>query len=373
MKIAMIGHKQVPSRGGGIEVVVEELATRMVAQGHRVDIYNRWCRGMEMPKEYKGIRIYHIPTFRLSAFNAPLSSFLAVLCALFRHYDVIHIHGEGPGAMTIFTKLFRVPSVVSIHGLDWQRSKWGKFASGYLKWAEKVSAKNADELTILSEGAGKYFQDTYRRKTHLIRNGLMIREPRQPEMIHSLGVDKDSYILFLARLVPEKGLHYLLKAFREIDTDKKLVIAGEIWPDDHYIRKICQLAKEDSRVIMAGFVEGRLWEELYSNCRLYVLPSELEGMALSLLEALGYGAVCLVSDIEENHGIAEEYLNFFKKGDVKHLRQQLEKLLKQEINEENRNRQIRWMKENYSWDSMAQEMVRIYQRVMENHENTSCK
>ena len=373
MKIAMIGHKQVPSRGGGIEVVVEELAVRMVAQGHTVDIYNRWCRGMEMPKEYKGVRIYHIPTFRSSALNVPVYSFLAVLCALFRHYDVIHVHAEGPGAMTIFTRLFRVPSVVSIHGLDWQRSKWGRFASRYLKWAEKASVKNADEITVLSEGARQYFFDTYGRRTHLIRNGLTIKGRQPPKRIHSLGIERDNYILFLARIVPEKGLHYLLKAFRQIETEKKLVIAGEIHPGNAYIKEICQLAKQDPRVIMAGFVEGELWEELYSNCCLYVLPSEMEGMALSLLEALGYGSVCLVSDIEENHGIAEEYLNFFNKGDVNHLSRQLEILLKKEIDEEKQSQQIRWMKETYSWDSMTKEMVRIYQKVMERHENTDCQ
>lgn len=373
MKIAMIGHKQVPSRRGGVEVVVEELATRMAVQGHRVDIYNRWCKGIEMPKEYKGVRIYHIPTFRSPAFNAPVSSFLAVLCAIFRRYDVIHIHAEGPGAMTIFTRLFRIPSIVSIHGLDWQRRKWGRFASGYLKWAEKVSAKNADEITTLSEGTRQYFLDTYGRETHLIRNGLIIKEYKPPKLIHSLGVEKDNYILFLARIVPEKGLHYLLKAFRKLETDKKLVIAGEIQPDSAYIQEICQLAKEDPRVILAGFVAGRLWEELYSNCCLYVLPSELEGMALSLLEALGYGAVCLVSDIEENHGIAEDYLHFFKKGDINHLAQQLEILLKEEKDEEKKKQQILWMKEHYSWDGMTKEMVKIYRKVLKNHENTNGK
>lgn len=373
MRIAMIGHKQVPSGAGGVEVVVEELAVRMAAQGHTVALYNRGSRGKKRQKTYKGVRLYSVPVLPFPGVNVPLYAFCGVVCALLKGYDVIHLHAEGPGCAALLTRLFRVPSVVSVHGLDWKRSKWGRFASGYLKWAEKISVLNADEMIVLSESSRQYFQSTYGRKTRLIPNGTLIGKYRPPMLLRSLGIEKNDYVLFLARLVPEKGLHYLLSAFRKADTDKKLIIAGSFASEDAYARKIRRMTELDPRVRMVGFVRGRLREELYSNCCLYVLPSEVEGMALSLLEALGFGVPCLVSDIPENREIAESYLHFFRKGDTGHLREQLELLLKQSAVAERRKEQVCWIRENYSWDLITEQTMGIYRRVIEKYENTDCQ
>ena len=364
MKIAMIGHKQVPSREGGIEVVVEELATRMVEAGHEVTLYNRWQRGDERsPKLYKGISMRDVPTLRVKGSDAVIYSFLAAVRALFGGYDVVHFHAEGPAGMAWLTRLFRIPTVVTIHGLDWQRGKWGSFASAYLRAAERAAAKFSDGMIVLSEHLKDYFRDTYKKDTVFIRNGVSVRERCAPEEILKLGLEGQDYILFLARIVPEKGIQYLLEAFKAMDTDLKLVIAGG---QDHneYVEKIRKMAAEDSRVIMPGFVHGRLLEELYSNCRLYVLPSDVEGMPLSLLEALSFGAPCLASDIHENRVAPESFLTLFRQGQPDDLRKRMEEMLQTPYSAESRNVQIDWMKKNYSWDSVVDGTLDMYRAMI---------
>lgn len=321
LKIAMIGHKRIPSREGGVEVVVEELAARMVQNGHEVHVYNRSghpvsgqknenhadCagkytnKGNEKIKKYKGIRIITIPTFSGKRLNAVVYSFLATIRALFGKYDVIHYHAEGPCAMIGIAHFFHIHTVATIHGLDWQRAKWGGFATRFLLFGEKMAVKYADEMIVLSKNMQEYFLKTYGRKTTLIPNGVSKPEIRSDRLIYEKwGLKKDEYILFLARIVPEKGLHYLLEAFRETETEKKLVIAGGSSHTDNYMREMQEKAAKDDRVLMTGFVQGEILEELYSNAYIYVLPSDVEGMPISLLEALSYGNCCLVSDIAEN-------------------------------------------------------------------------
>ena len=228
MKIAMIGHKRIPSREGGVEIVVEELATRMVEKGHSVTVYNR--KGKHVSggktvnlKEYKGVKIKSVPTFENGKLNAIVYSVIATFLALFGRYDVIHIHAEGPCSMIWLPHLFGIHTVATIHGLDWQRAKWGGFATKFLKFGEKTAAKYADELIVLSEGTRDYFKKTYGRETVFIPNGIDVQNEKKADIItKKYGLEKDGYILFLARIVPEKGLHYLIDAFMQTDTDKNL-------------------------------------------------------------------------------------------------------------------------------------------------------
>lgn len=360
MKIAMIGHKRIPSREGGVEIVVEELSSRMVKLGHNVDVYNRSCRGFSKSKSYKGIRIITIPTIHKKSLDACIYSFFSSIRVLFGKYNVIHYHAEGPCTFLWIPHLFHKRTVVTIHGLDWQRKKWGAFASGYIKLGEKIAAKYANEIIVLSRKMQKYFLDTYGRDTTLVPNGVTQMHVREPDIIKAkYGLDKDSYLLFLARIVPEKGLHYLLEAYKYIQTDKRLVIAGEGSYTNDYCKKIIEMAKQDKRVIMTGFVQGEELEELFSNCYLYVLPSDVEGMPISLLEAMSFGCACLVSDIEEHMELVKDTATHFKKGNVNELIHALNKCLLQKpsIN-------IAHMKDNlsrnHSWEYVVNKILELY-------------
>lgn len=362
LKIAMIGHKRVPGREGGVEVVVEELAKRLAAAGHSVTLYNRAAKGTPRPKEYAGARIITVPTINKKSLDAVIYSLLATLHALFCGYDVIHYHALGPSVMLALAHLFGRRTVATVHGLDWQRSKWGGFGSWYLKLGEKVIARYADEVIVLSEGVRAYFADTYGRKTTFLPNGVEALPPAAPELIRQKwGLTGGDYILFLARIVPEKGLHYLLKAYKETDTDKKLVVAGGDSHSGDYWPTVCRMAAEDSRVILAGFAAGQLKAELMQNAALYVLPSDIEGMPISLLEAMRCGVPCLTSDIAENTQLLGRFGASFAKGDTAALQKALQTALESPplAGEE----QAEYVRAHYSWDETARATAALYRRA----------
>lgn len=367
----MIGHKRIPSREGGVEIVVENLSTQMAGKGHQVDVYNRKGHhvadksiGMEVEnlKNYKGVRICTIPTINKKSFDALVYSFLGSIRALFGKYDIIHYHAEGPCVMLLIPHLFGKKTIATIHGLDWQRAKWGGFATKYLKFGEKIAAKYADEVIVLSKNVQKYFKETYQRDTKYIPNGVIVPQLVEVEEIHyRYDLKKDKYILFLARIVPEKGLHYLLEAFAQIDTDVKLVIAGGASHSSEYVEKIEEMAKKDERVIMTGFVQGRILEELFSNCLIYVLPSDIEGMPISLLEALSYGCTCLVSDIDENVEVIGKYGVSFQKGNVDDLKEKLNGML---INQVSGKKVFpKEIREKYDWKRITEEYLQVYESI----------
>lgn len=370
LKIAMLGHKRIPSREGGIEIVVEELSTRMVKVGHSVTCYNRsghHVSGKEfdarMGKEYKGIHLKSVPTIERKGLAAVTSSLFASLSSSLGKYDVVHFHAEGPAAFCWLPKLFGKRVVVTVHGLDHQRAKWAHgFGSKYILFGEKMTVKYADEIIVLSKGVQRYFNDTYGRKTVFLPNGVNRPKNKEAELItKKFGLKKDSYILYLGRIVPEKGEHYLVEAFKTVDTDKKLVIAGGASDTDDYMEKLKALAVGDERIIFTGFVQGRLLEELYSNAYMYVLPSDLEGMPLSLLEAMSYGNCCAVSDIEECTEVVGDKAIVFKKSDVADLREKLQKCCDDtEMVEKYRGEAVDFICQKYDWDEVTWKTVRLY-------------
>ena len=370
LNIAMLGHKRIPSREGGIEIVVEELSTRMVEVGHSVTCYNRsghHVSGKEFDrgpfKEYKGVKLKPVFTINHKGLAAMTSSFFGAICTAFGKYDVVHFHAEGPCAMLWIPKMLGKRCMATIHGIDWQRAKWSGFARKYIKFGEKVAAKYADEIIVLSEGAQKYFMDTYGRKTVFIPNGVNRPVLRSPQLIkEKYGLDKEEYILFLGRLVPEKGITYLIEAFKKVKTKKKLVIAGGSSDTDAFLQELKKLSKGDERIVFTGFVQRKMIEELYSNAYVYTLPSDLEGMPLSLLEAMSYGNCCLTSDIAECAEVVEDKALMFKKSDVIDLKERLQyacenpdavKKLKDGASD--------FICQKYNWDDVVEQTLRLYQ------------
>ena len=365
MRIAMLGHKRIPSREGGIEIVVEELSTRMVKKGHEVTVYNR--RGHHVSgadyqsvDEYKGVKVKSVWTLDKKGLAALTSSISAALKTSFGKYDVVHIHAEGPAAMAWLPHFFHKRVIVTVHGLDWARAKWGGFATKYIKWGEKEAVKRADEIIVLSRGVQDYFEKTYGRKTEFIPNGVDKPEIREAaEIKKQWGLEKDSYVLFLGRLVPEKGIRYLVDAWKRIHTDKKLVIAGGSSDTQAFMDELKAAAGDD--VIFTGFQQGRVLEELYSNAYIYCLPSDLEGMPLSLLEAMSYGNCCVVSDIAECAEVVEDKAVAFPKGNVEELRKTLQRLLDEpEIVATYKSEAAEYIVKKYNWDDVVDKTLELY-------------
>ena len=365
LKIAMLGHKHVLSREGGVEIVVNELATRMAARGHQVTCYDRHTHhvsGSEITEvsEYRGVKIIPVWTIEKKGLAAMTSSLSAAWKAAWGKYDLVHIHAEGPAAMTWLPKIRRKKVIVTIHGLDWARAKWGGFAAKYIKWGEKQAVKHADEIIVLSRGIQEYFKSTYNKDTVFIPNGVSRPEIREADEIKKQwNLEKDNYVLFLGRIVPEKGLRYLVEAWKEILTDKKLVIAGGSSDTEAFMNELKEMVGED--VIFTGFQQGQVLEELYSNSYIYCLPSDLEGMPLSLLEAMSYGNCCLVSDITECVEVVEDKAVLFKHSNVGELRKAMQELLDQpEMVERYKAGAAEVIMAKYNWDDVGDRTIEVY-------------
>ena len=369
LKIAMIGHKRVPSREGGVEIVVEELSTRMVQFGHSVVCYNRKGHhvsgkeyGTASLKEYKGVKIKSVFTIDRGGLAALSSSVVAALKAAFGKFDVVHFHAEGPCAMLWLPKLFGKRCIATIHGLDHQRAKWGRLASAYIMLGEKCAVRFADEIIVLSESVKKYFEDKYGRETVFIPNGVSRTECESSDLIENkFNLKKDSYILYLGRLVPEKGIQYLIEAYKKMDTSKKLVIAGGSSDTEDFETDLKKSAEDNENIIFTGFVQGKILSELYKNAYIYVLPSDLEGMPLSLLEAMSYSNCCLTSDIAECADVIEDAGITFRKGDIGDLQEKLQSLCDDpEKVSLYKQKSAEYICKKYKWDDVVQKTLQLY-------------
>lgn len=369
MRIAMIGHKRYGSHEGGVEVVVTELARRMAALGHEVTCYDRSgadvmtgdaADGRE--RMVDGVRVVPVKTIDKKGLAALSSSYFATLAAIKDRPDVIHYHAEGPCVPLPLARRAGIRTVATIHGLDWQRAKWGRLASTYIKMGEKAAAAKADGLIVLSEGVRRYFKETYGREAVFIPNGVDAKEALPASAIkEKWDLEKDSYLLYLGRLVPEKRPELLIEAFRALDTNKRLVIAGGSSDTSAYEKELRAAAQGDNHIVFTGFVNGEPLEELYSNCYAYVLPSDVEGMPMSLLEAMAYGCRCVTSDIPECADVLAGNGVTFEKGSADSLRASLHGLLA----DDDRGRVLgaaakAHVEKTYNWDSVVERTLAVY-------------
>lgn len=364
MHVAMVGVKGIPHTGG-IENVVEQIGSRLVERGHEITVFVRPHYNLEKRSEYKGMKLVSLPSISTKHIDAISHSFLSILHLITQQeIDIVHIHSMGISFLALFPQLARKRTVVTSHGLDWQRQKWGPLAKVFLKLADYSTVSFPDTTTVVSRKLKNYYEKRFRRKIHYIPNGVNNFGEVEPNEMHRLGIPENEYILFASRLVPEKGCHYLIKAYKELkNPSKKLIIAG----DSNYRNRYASELKKhgDENIIFLGFVRGKLLQELMSNAYIYVQPSEIEGLSTALLEAMSYGNCVVVSDIEENLEVIEKCGFSFKNGDCKNLRDILEFLLKNEgIVRKARQRAKHHVVKYYNWNSVTDQYETLYKSLL---------
>ena len=364
MRIAMIGAKRIPSNAGGVEKTVEMQAVYLKQLGYEITVYNRG-HVHSSKKEYRGIHLVDISIPKGSA-GVPVYSFLATVHALLHHADVIVYHASGPCNMIRLTHFFRKPCVGIIHGYDSQREKWGRFASWYLKAGEKTALCMADRCFVLSQNMQEYAEKTYGRRPDLLYNGIdMPVQTDDDTALNTWHLSKDEYLLTAVRIVPEKGLHTLIQAFRACTTAKKLVIAGGADPRcTGYYQELRKLAGSDARIIFAGHQPAEKLSTLYDNCYLFVLPSMLEGMSNALLEAMAHGCCVLVSDIAENAEVINGHGMSFHVQNREDLQAKLQKLLDEpETVKQYRTGTKEYVTGKYRWQETAAVLDRCFKEI----------
>jgi len=360
MRIAYLAVKGMPI-GGGIEKLTEEIGSRLVSRGHRIIVYSSSDYGTNNGK-FRGMEIKTVPSINTKSLHKLSICFHAIRDILRQHnVDLVHVHAVGPSLFSIFPRMKGIPTVVQTHGLEWKRDRWGFIAKAFFKLADYTAVYFPHKTISVSKVQKDYYEAKFSRKIVHIPTGVNAVQKQQPQWILEHGLKPGHYILFAARLVEEKGAHFLVDAFRSIHTDMKLVIAGDAEHTEKYKDILKRKAEGDKRIIFAGFVTGRALEELFSNAYLFCLPSTLEGLPIALLEAMSYENCCLASDIPENIEAIKEHGYTFKNRDPDDLRRVMTKLIEHpEKTEEKKKQARRYVLQNYSWDKITDQMETLY-------------
>jgi glycosyltransferase involved in cell wall biosynthesis len=371
MKIAMIGQRGVPATFGGVERHVEELGARLAADGHEVVVFCRRGYGESEPERYRGMRLMHQHTVDSKHLESFVASATATAATIWRGYDVVHYHAVGPGLFSPIARALSGAGVVqTIHGLDGERAKWGRGASTLLRFGTWLSARVPDRTIVVSKSLQDAYRDRYDRETAHIVNGTPEVTSRPAAAItERWGLTRGSYVLSVGRLVPEKAPEHLLSAFADVPGDTRLVMAGGSSHTDEYVSDLHSMAASDPRVIMAGYVYGAELEELYSNAAAFVLPSLLEGLPLTLLEAASYGCSIVASDIPphvEVVGSSGPGARLFPTGDIPALTKALTEALQAPPDEERAGAEAlsARVRATYSWDRATAETEALYAELI---------
>jgi glycosyltransferase involved in cell wall biosynthesis len=350
-------------RGGGIETYTREVGRRLADRGHQVTVYS--TRGNSAcPDEWEGMRFIWLPRMKPYWAEKCFGSLAATIRALREDApDVYHLHSVVAGSSAPILRLKGAPCILQMHGIEWKRTRWGIAARTLLRAMERASIASANAVTAVSKTQCQFFKTDYNAHCEFIPTAADIKALSSPDMITGIGLKPREYVLFAARLVPEKGAHHLIEAYRRLDTKYPLIIAGEA-PAGGYADRLHQLSKDDPRIQFIGRVQGRLLEELFSNTALFVQPSELEGLSIGLIEAMSYGIQCLSSDIPENLEVVGDTALLFRNKDVDDLARQLTAALSNVAVGTQRAAAGRQRIESlFSWERVVDQLEALYERL----------
>ena len=366
MKIVILGTRGFPDIQGGIESHCHNLYTRLYKKGCKVIVFAR--------KPYIGPMVINCDGVRLLPLACPKNKYIETLFHTLRgvllarriHPDIVHFHAIGPSLFVPLARLLGMKVVMTHHGPDYRRAKWGWLAKTVLKLGERFGCKYANQIIAISASIKARIKDEFGKEANLIPNGMEILErARKMAYIESIGLIPGQYILSVARFVPEKGLHHLISAFSSLQTDWKLVIAGDADHETPYSRQLKSQAADNSNVVFTGFIQGEALNEIYSHAALFVLPSYHEGLPIALLEALSYGLSVLVSDITPNREIGLDENRYFPVGNEEALAKKLDdQIRKGTLSKEEQAKQIEMIQQRYNWDNIAEQVYQVYEDTL---------
>ncbi len=361
MKIIVLGTRGIPNILGGVETHCEQLYPLISNLGHDITIITRSPYVVDKNiSEHKGVKLKHIYAPKIKSLEAIVHTFLGVLYAAYKRPHILHIHAVGPMVITPLARLLGLNVVITNHGPDYDRQKWGKVAKFILKLGEYLGTKTANKVIVISEVINAILKTKYNRNdAQLIYNGVnMPTLSKDDSYINSLGLNKSNYSIAVGRFVEEKGFHDLIKAFSNIKSETKLVLVGDADHETNYSKSLKKEAKE-AGVILTGFIKGEQLNQIFTHAQFFVMPSYHEGLPIALLEAMSYNLNVLVSDIPANLEVGLEQYNYFKVGNTKNLSEKLQERLSN-LTEQNFTNII---KEKYNWNTIAHQVIDVYSKT----------
>ena len=362
VRVAFIGGRGVVSKYSGIESYYEQVGHELAQLGHEVTVY---CRTYFTPpiETHNGMRVRRLPTIRSKHLETVVHTLLSTLHAMASDCDLVHYHCLGPALFSFLPRLVGKKTVVTVQGLDWQRAKWGPLAARVLRWGEAAAVALPNATMVVSQTLQQYYRDHHQRETVYVPNGATPITRRQPSQLSEWGLLPDNYVLFLGRFSQEKNCHLLIEAFEKIQTDMKLVLAGGSSHSDAYVNELRR--HESDRIRFLPWVSGKNLEELLSNAAVFVLPSELEGLSLALLDAMAAGVCALTSDIPENREVVEGSGFMFRRGDPADLERSLDMVVHNpDLRRQAAARERERIQGQYLWPEIARSIEETYYRVL---------
>lgn len=364
MRIAMVGSRGIPARYGGSETAIEEIGRRLVERGHEVVAYCRRHNSRIAARHYKGIERVVLPSLNTKDLDTPTHTVLSTLHLLLSHRpNIVHFHGMGNALFLPLLRPFKVRSVVTIDGPDWERPKWGRLARRVLRLSAHLCVKWSNALIIDNFSAQDYFERHFGTRGVYIPYGAYLESAEGLEALNGLGLDPRKYVIFVGRLIPDKGCHVLVDAWRRVKTDMKLVLVGDNPYFPEYIRRLKESA--DERVLFPGYVFGEPYRQLVSNAYLYAHPLLVDGTSPSLLQAMGFGNCIVLSDIREAMDVAGDVGYGFRTGDAADLARVLQELVDNPgLVTEARERSRQKVRDFYDWERITDQHEALYRQVM---------
>jgi glycosyltransferase involved in cell wall biosynthesis len=377
MKIVFIGQKGIPVKAGGVEKHVNDLAVKLVEKGHDVSVYTRPSYTDSSLKEYRGVKLISIPSIPTKHLDAISHTFFACLDIIFRRdFDIIHFHSIGPSSLIWFVKIFKphTPVVATFHTQCYHHKKWGIFARFFLKMSERICCYFSDRVITISTSLNRYAKEKYGIDATYSPNGVNpMKKVAADEISERWGLTKDSYIVSVGRLIQHKGIHYIIEAYKQLKTDKKLVIVGDGFFTDKYVQQLEEMARGNENIIFTGTQSGRVLKELFSNAYMFIQPSESEGLSIALLEAMSYATPVLVSDIEENREAVDDAGFYFKNKNIADLRFKMDEMLVKPTEIQAKAQMaLERVEKHYSWNSIVVDVLEVYEdALLERHRETA--
>ncbi|HBZ06419.1 glycosyltransferase family 4 protein [Massilia haematophila] len=367
ISVMVLGLRGFPQVQGGVETHAEHLYTELARMGCEVEVVVRGSyQPASNPDVWKGIRFTRLWAPRQRALEAIAHTFAGVLLAAWRRPDVLHIHAIGPALFTPLARLLGLRVVVTHHGPDYDRQKWGRAARFVLRLGERFGMGWSSERIVISKLIRSLVRDKYQRGSTFIPNGVELPDsPPGTQAMQTFDLQPGRYVLLVSRLVPEKRHLDLIEAFALAEVNGwKLVLVGAADHPDEYMRRVLRAARQTPNVVCTGFQSGPGLRELYAHAGLFVLPSSHEGLPIALLEALSHGLPAIASDIPANRELGHLGVEFYPVGDVRSLAGRMRARMLRERSVAEAAAVQQRVAESYCWKHIASETRAVYARIL---------
>lgn len=369
VRVAVTGLRGIPATWGGIEHHCEQLYTRLAERGYAITVYGRSGYVPKHLTSYRGIRIRCLPTITTKYTETALHTLCATAAIIADNPDIVHFHAQGPCLFSWLPRLLRPRMKVffTCHGLDWQRRKWPAWASRFLRLGEWCSVVFPHCRIMVARHLQDYYQTNYQISAVYVPNGIVVHEPPGSAKIATLGLSPRSYVLWVGRIVPEKRLEDVITAYCTAPRPYRLVIVGESADTRGYLERLQTMAGGSDRIMFLGYQYGDTLHQLYANACACIAASELEGLPLTLLEALSFGTVCVASDIPPHREVLAPLPGYlFRTGDTAALARCMHEavLLDEAVRARYGSAAREMIARGYSWDAAAEELDRLYREAV---------